>query len=153
LAYGYEATILADICDAVLKARENGDLNYQQEHIAQRCEILVRAFARVGIIALGFWRNLRRSIQTMMSLGRRKHKHYKWLTSNVGYPKLREHLGAVVATMRLSSNWHDFKNKLDKNYPASANRLNCHWILVVKKRTAARDCSAGELPGHIEAPM
>jgi hypothetical protein len=49
--------------------------------------------------------------------GRRKHKHYKWLTSNVGYPKLREHLGAVVATMRLSSNWHDFKNKLDKNYP------------------------------------
>src|SRR5580704_12547387 len=34
LAYGYEATILADVCDAVLKARENGDLHYQQEHIA-----------------------------------------------------------------------------------------------------------------------
>jgi hypothetical protein len=31
--------------------------------------------------------------------------------------KLREHLGAVIATMRLSSDWHDFKAKLDKNYP------------------------------------
>jgi len=51
-AYGYEATILADICDAVLTARKAGALNYQQEHIAEQCEILVRGFARVGIIAL-----------------------------------------------------------------------------------------------------
>jgi hypothetical protein len=51
-AYGYEATILADICDAVLEARKEGKLNYQQEHIAKQCEILVRGFARVGIIAL-----------------------------------------------------------------------------------------------------
>ena len=29
---------------------------------------------------------------------------------------MREHLGAVVATMRLSSNWHDFYAKLDRNY-------------------------------------
>jgi hypothetical protein len=49
--------------------------------------------------------------------GRRKHKHFRWLTNNIGYPKLREHLGAVVATMKLSSDWHDFKAKLDKNYP------------------------------------
>jgi hypothetical protein len=52
IAYGYEATILADMCDAVLDARQKGKLNYQQEHIAKRCEILVRGFARVGIIAL-----------------------------------------------------------------------------------------------------
>lgn len=51
-AYGYEATILADVCDAVLEARKSGRLNYQSEHIAARCEILVRGFARVGIIAL-----------------------------------------------------------------------------------------------------
>jgi P63C domain len=49
--------------------------------------------------------------------GRRKHKYFRWLTNNVGYPKLREHLGAVIATMKLSSDWHDFKAKLDKNYP------------------------------------
>jgi hypothetical protein len=51
-AYGYEATILADLCDAVLAARNKGSLNYQQAHIAEQCEILVRGFARVGIVAL-----------------------------------------------------------------------------------------------------
>ncbi len=51
-AYGYEATILPEICDAVLSARASKKLNYQQDHIAKQCEILVRAFARVGIIAL-----------------------------------------------------------------------------------------------------
>jgi len=35
----------------------------------------------------------------------------------LGYPKLREHLGAVIATMKLSNDWYDFKAKLDKNYP------------------------------------
>ncbi len=51
-AYGYEATVLADICDAVLEARQKGALHHQQTHIAVRCEALVRAFAKVGIIAL-----------------------------------------------------------------------------------------------------
>lgn len=52
VAYGYEATVLADMCDAVLRARAEGALNYQQEHIAAQCEVLVRSFAKVGIIAL-----------------------------------------------------------------------------------------------------
>jgi P63C domain len=52
VAYGYEATILADVCDVVLDARKAGALLKQQEHIAERCEILLRGFARVGIIAM-----------------------------------------------------------------------------------------------------
>jgi hypothetical protein len=52
LSYGYEATILAEICDAILASREAGELNHQQEHIAKQAEILVRAFAKVGIVAL-----------------------------------------------------------------------------------------------------
>lgn len=51
-AYGYEATILADICDAILAARKLKLLSPQQVHIADQCELLVRGFARVGIIAL-----------------------------------------------------------------------------------------------------
>lgn len=51
-AYGYPATILADICEAVLAARKAGALMHQQTHIAEQCEVLVRGFARVGIIAL-----------------------------------------------------------------------------------------------------
>lgn len=49
---GYEATILADICEAVLEARNKGILLASQEHIAHQCEVLVRGFARVGIISL-----------------------------------------------------------------------------------------------------
>lgn len=52
MAYGYEATILADICEAVLAARKDNKLQKQQMHIAEQCEILMRGFARVGIIAL-----------------------------------------------------------------------------------------------------
>lgn len=52
LANGYEATILADLCDAVLEARKAGALIQKQTHIAERAEVLVRGFARVGIIAL-----------------------------------------------------------------------------------------------------
>jgi hypothetical protein len=52
LSYGYEATILAEICDAVLASREADQLNHQQQHIAKQAEILVRAFAKVGIVAL-----------------------------------------------------------------------------------------------------
>jgi hypothetical protein len=193
IGFGFEATLLADICDAVLDARKDGVLQKQQEHIAARCEILLRGFARVGIIALvdeatGFQRDraatalarileafiakeLQKYVQTFPpdyyeqifrlrgmeypkdtvqrpryfgiltndlvydrlapgalealkkanpkdeATGRRKHKNFQWLTSNAGYPKLREHLGAVVATMRMSSDWHDFKSKLDKHYP------------------------------------
>jgi hypothetical protein len=52
MAYGYEATILHDLCEVVLDARDAGVLQKQQMHIAKQCETLVRGFARVGIIAL-----------------------------------------------------------------------------------------------------
>lgn len=52
VATGYEATILPDLCDAVLEARKAEALRKDQQHIAQACELLVRALARVGIIAL-----------------------------------------------------------------------------------------------------
>jgi hypothetical protein len=49
---GYEATVLADLCDVILEARTHGSLHPSQAHIASQSEILVRGFARVGIIAL-----------------------------------------------------------------------------------------------------
>jgi hypothetical protein len=192
IAYGYPATILADICDAVLAARKAGHLQKQQEHIADRCEILVRGFARVGIIALvdeatGYQRdrakdNLARILDAFIAKelqpwlrtfpadfyeemfrlrgleypngtvqrpryfgmltndivyarlapgvleelkrvtpktesGRRKGKYFQWLTSNIGYPKLREHLGSVVAIMKLSKDWQNFYATLDRLHP------------------------------------
>lgn len=49
--------------------------------------------------------------------GRRKHKYFQRLTTNVGYPKLREHLGSVTTIMKLSNDWPDFKDKLERIHP------------------------------------
>lgn len=198
IAYGYEATILADICEAVLAARKDGNLQKQQLHIADQCETLMRGFARVGIIALvdevtgfqelraknslvrileafvakelqpyvqtfpsdyyreifrlrglnyptdnvkrpqyfgiltndviykrlapGVWKELK-NVTLRDDLGRAKHKLFQRLTSNIGYPKLRELLGAVVAIMKLSNDWHDFVEKLDRQYPRYGDTL------------------------------
>ncbi len=50
--HGYKADALADICDAFLEARKHITLSPRQIIIAEQCELLMRAFARVGIIAL-----------------------------------------------------------------------------------------------------
>lgn len=52
LAYGFEASVLADICEVVLEARKQDKLNWQQDHIAKQCETLIRGWARVGLDAL-----------------------------------------------------------------------------------------------------
>lgn len=189
LAFGYPATILADVCDAVLAARKEGALQKQQEHIAERAEILVRGFARVGIIALvdeatGYQRDrakdalsrilesfIAKELQPYVSTfpadfyqemfrlrgldfpgsvkrpqyfgmltndivykrlapgvleelkrvkleaGRSRDKLFQRLTSNIGYPKLREHLGSIVTMMKLSDGWHDFMAKIDRLHP------------------------------------
>jgi hypothetical protein len=51
-AYGYEAEIIVELCEAVLAARQAGVLQHQQLKIAQRCEILTRGLARLGIVGL-----------------------------------------------------------------------------------------------------
>jgi hypothetical protein len=49
---GYEATVLIDICDSFLQARKEITLSTRQKIIADQCEILVRSFAKIGLIAL-----------------------------------------------------------------------------------------------------
>jgi len=49
---GYEATVLVDLCDAFLQARKEIHLSPRQKIIADQCEILMRSFAKTGIIAL-----------------------------------------------------------------------------------------------------
>jgi hypothetical protein len=46
--------------------------------------------------------------------GRHKHQLHRRLTDDVGHPKLREHLEAVVAVMKLSEDYDDFLRKLDR---------------------------------------
>jgi hypothetical protein len=191
-AYGYEATILTDICDVVLAARNAGKLHPQQRNFAIQCELLTRGLARVGIISLvdevtGYQRDraqdalskileafiakeLQPYVRTFppafyqeifrlrgmdypkdsvkrpqyfglltndivykrlapgvleelkrvtpkLGSGRLATKLFQRLTANKGYPKLLEHLGAVVTMMQLSNSWHDFLAKLDRLRP------------------------------------
>ncbi|GBR19907.1 P63C domain-containing protein [Asaia spathodeae] len=191
-ALGFEAEALHDLCEAVLSARAAGVLQTQQLDIAFQCEILVRGFARVGIIALvdeatGYQRDrektaladiLERFIAKELSAwvttfsadfyeqmfrlrglkfssgnvkrpqyfglltndivykrlapgvldelkrvtprtegGRPTAKYFQSLTTNLGYPKLKEHLGAVTALMKISKDWPQFINTLNEHYP------------------------------------
>ena len=193
-AYGYPAVLLPQVCEVYLKARDAGALLPSQKHIADRAEILIRALATIGIVALvdeatgyqrvreeralatilekfiakelqswtrtfpyefyeqifrlkgwpgpdganrpsviGHYTNnfvyariapgvldeLRRANPTLPS-GWRKNRHHQWFTPSFGHPRLKEHLAAVTALMRASSDWDAFKRSLDLALP----RLN-----------------------------
>jgi len=49
---GYPAVLLPQICDVWLKARDAKALNKQQEDKCKKADLLMRAFAHVGIVAL-----------------------------------------------------------------------------------------------------
>lgn len=49
---GYEATTLVDICIGFMEAKKNIHLSPRQKIIADQCEILIKSFAKIGIIAL-----------------------------------------------------------------------------------------------------
>jgi hypothetical protein len=51
-AMGYEATLLIEICDKYLEARDKKLLRGRQYNLAAQAEIIIRACAKVGIIAL-----------------------------------------------------------------------------------------------------
>ena len=52
IGHGYPATLLVELCKAVLAARDARALRKNQEHIAARADLLIRGLATVGIIAL-----------------------------------------------------------------------------------------------------
>lgn len=49
--------------------------------------------------------------------GHRKHKHFQYLTENIGHPKLREHLASVITLMRASTAWDGFYRLLQRSLP------------------------------------
>jgi hypothetical protein len=51
-AHGYEASVLIDVCDAIIQARSQGKLLPSQQRMAVRAEMIFRSAAKLGIIAL-----------------------------------------------------------------------------------------------------
>ncbi len=191
-ANGYRAELLPDVCEVYLKARDANTLTPNQRPVAQQAEILMRSFAKVGIIALvdeatgyqelraknalaaileefiakelqpyvrtfpdDYYRQMFRlrslrypddtvkrpqyfgkltndmvyrrlapgvlselkKVTPRNNSGNLKHKLFQRLTTNVGYPKLREHLGSVVTIMKLSDSWYEFMGRLNRLHP------------------------------------
>lgn len=193
---GYEATVLVDICDAFMEANKNITLSSRQAIIAEQCEILIRSFAKVGIIALvdeatgfkkaqdeyqrlvgmyiaeelrpwlktfeenyyrdiyklmgwdwslytsGIWKNhpqfvgkitneivyskLPRGVLTELNKlnpknekGNRKHKHFQFLSDNVGYRELMQHFGklSVIFSMYGVGEYKKAKAHVDSLLP------------------------------------
>lgn len=189
VAYGLRGELYPMICDVFLKARDAKKLLPSQDEIATSADILMRALAHTGIIALideatGYQKKravdgLARILEAFIAkelqpyvrgtfkpefyeglfklrgldyrsdtvkrpqyfgcltndivyrrlapgvlaelkkvairndVGRPTHKYFQRLTANVGYMKLVEHLGAVVALMKISKDYPDFISKLD----------------------------------------
>lgn len=49
--------------------------------------------------------------------GARKHKHFQFLTDNVGDPALKGHFDGILALQRAASNWRVFQSLLNRAYP------------------------------------
>ncbi len=52
LAHGYDASVLVDVCKAVIRADEAKKLTKSQEGLAAKAKILLQAFAKIGVTAL-----------------------------------------------------------------------------------------------------
>jgi len=196
-AEGYEATILPDICSALIKAQQMGVGGSQVKILAERAEILQHGFATLGIIGLvdeatGYQnvrardalqafldRFLRKELaawvktfpdeffQELFRLkkwrwtgtsrrpgvvgkyindliydrlgsgvldelqkrnpinekGRRKSKHFQWLTEDIGNPALAQHMYATIGFMRASENWDSFKVNFYRAFPKKGENL------------------------------
>jgi hypothetical protein len=198
IANGINAALLPEICGVYLKTRDAGKLHKTQHKIAFEADLLIRALAHVGIVALvdeatGYQadrakdaltkilnrfiaKELRKWVKTfpddfyreMFRLrgwnysdltstrpqvvahytmdivyarlapgvrqelkrltprddkGRLKNKLFQRLSEEVGHPKLREHLAAVVALEKAATTWDGFIRMLDRALPRYGDSL------------------------------
>ena len=49
--------------------------------------------------------------------GRRKAKHFQWLTEDIGNPALAQHMYATIGAMRAHDDWEHFKAFFYRAYP------------------------------------
>jgi hypothetical protein len=56
--------------------------------------------------------------------GRRKKKHYNFLTEDIGNPHLERHMAAVIALMRAAPNWRKFKTFLNRAFPQQNHQFD-----------------------------
>lgn len=67
-------------------------------------------------LAPGVWEELNR-LTPRSDKGSLRNKLFQRLTDDIGHPKLREHLAAIVMLMKYSPDWRTFMNRVDKEFP------------------------------------
>jgi hypothetical protein len=94
-----------------LKGWTVSDLSKRPGHTAQLTNDIVYSRLAPGVLD-----ELKR-VQERSETGRPKHPLYGRLTPEWGHPKLREHLAAVVALMKASTDWNAFYRALQRALP------------------------------------
>ena len=49
--------------------------------------------------------------------GNKKNRYHQWFTEDIGHPKLREHVFALIALMKSSDEWEEFEQRLNRALP------------------------------------
>lgn len=57
-------------------------------------------------------------------LGRRRHRHHQFLTSDIGNPHLEKHVASAITLMKISGTYKGFKKYLDKALPMPKAQLS-----------------------------
>ena len=78
-------------------------------------------------IAPGLLEELR-SVNPTLPTGSRKNRHHQWFTPDLGHPRLKEHLAAVIALMRAAPNWTAFQRSLQRAF----HKLNDNLLLPIE---------------------
>jgi len=197
--YGFEATVLIDICGEIIDLKSAGLLQPKYDIYATQAEIIIRSVAKVGIIALidevtGYqntrvadelnkffnkflleeakkyevtfplelyqqwfrlngWEWKPENAQKRTPLvgkytknliyeriapgilkelerrnpknekGYRDHKHFQFLTEEIGTPKLREFFGGLIALSKATSTWRKYMDMVNRVYPRYGDTL------------------------------
>lgn len=56
--------------------------------------------------------------------GRRKSKHFQWLTEDIGNPALAQHMYALIGFMRAEDDWEEFKLRFYRSFPKKGDTLS-----------------------------
>lgn len=195
LTHGYEATVLIDVCYVLIDAKNDGaKLTPKEDLLEKQAEIVVRAFSKIGIVAviynvtgyqdqvvagalndllnkflldeakkytvtfpiefykqifrlnnwawkaenaqkkpgvIGNWTKdliYKRMAPGLLKelerrnpkneKGYRHHKHFQFLTDEVGEPKLREFFGGLMALARANTTWRKFYEMVERSFPS-----------------------------------
>ena len=68
-------------------------------------------------LAPGVLQELKKTTPRAPRSGRHSHQLHRRLTADIGHPKLREYMASLITVMKLSTDYEDFRVKLDRIHP------------------------------------